>query len=318
MLGLLLLAGLGVAAAALVEHVDSQSDDEEPVEDTPPDDLADEKDLLASFDQDPPSEDSPSEEVPSEEVPTEDASPEGTSNESVPQTDDTAPVTDTSQEHPPAEDAPQVEETAFPEGQSTSAAAHKVYGGAGDDRLSGTSGRDFLDGGGGDDTLLGKAGADHLVTFDAGADRAFGGRGADSLHGYVAEAPPGGDASFIVEDHEADRLMGGAGADKLWLASDDQGSGGAGSDEFHLSWDVEPGHPATITDYQPGTDRLVVEYTSHRADAEMTAITAEDQQITTEPLEDGSGTAICLGGTPIAHVLGTTGLRAADIAVVHI
>ena len=313
MLGLLLLAGLGVAAAAFVDHVDSSAEEE----DTPPEESPEAQgqgDLL----------DAPAE--PEEEAPPEDQAAAGAGDAG----DDAAPVDagagDAGAGDDPAPgDAPAAPE-AFPEGQSEAPAissaappaAHTVFGGPGNDSLEGTTGRDLLEGRGGNDTLQGRGGADNLVTFDAGSDRAFGGMGADSLHGYTVNAMPGGDTSFAIEDHTTDRLFGGQGADKLWLASDDIGAGGAGADEFHVSWDVDHANPATITDYQPGTDRIVVEFTTNRADDAMTEITEADQNLTTEPLEDGSGTAICLNGAPIAHVMGTTALRASDISVVHL
>lgn len=306
MLGLLLLAGLGVAAAALVEHVDATPEPEEAEADLPEEgagtgDLLDE---IPATTEPPPEEASqpPAEPAPEGEEDLE-AFPEGETGEEA----------DLAAQPLPAPDdlAAEARPEARPPVQSQ-------QGTAGNDSIEGTTGRDLLEGGGGDDVLQGRGGADHLVAFDEGSDTLWGGMGADSLHGYTVNAMPDGDTSFVVEDHEADRLRGGLGADKLWLASDDVGTGGAGADEFHVSWDIEAGHPATITDYHPSLDRIVIEFTSHHADGEMEPITDQEQDITTEPLEDGSGTAICLNGQPVAHVLGTTTLSASDIAVVHL
>jgi hypothetical protein len=73
-----------------------------------------------------------------------------------------------------------------------------IFGGPGDDQLSGASGNDFIKGGLGDDTLYGEAGNDKLVGA-AGNDKLFGGDGDDTLLG--------GD--------NKDLLMGQDGEDKL-------------------------------------------------------------------------------------------------------
>ncbi|MDA0185070.1 hypothetical protein OJ997_32500 [Solirubrobacter phytolaccae] len=89
-------------------------------------------------------------------------------------------------------------------------------GGAGDDRLSGTAGVNWLEGGAGDDVLLGRGGADRL-DGESGDDRVDGGAGADQLEGG-----PG-----------RDRLLGGDGADVL-----------------------DPGGTRGVNDCGDGTDRL--------------------------------------------------------------
>lgn len=248
MLGLLLFAGLGLAATAFVELVDKAPSDEEEAED--------------------------------------EAEPEGEGDLLDGEEAEPAPV-------------------------------DSLHGGAADDSLVGGAGRDFIDGQGGDDILSGQAGQDQLVGFEEGQDTLYGGADDDILHGYALHAPPDGDASFLIEDQEADDLQGGAGNDLLYLATADIGTGGEGADAFHLSWDVDTDQPATIQDYQPGTDKIVIEFTSHRADDDMTEITQADQEVSTTPLADGSGTAIQLNGQTIATVLGTTSLQASDIAVLH-
>lgn len=368
MLGLLLLAGLGVAAAALVDHVDPTHDDEEPVAEDPPEASATQGDLLDDPDEGQPdhaaltADDSDPDAA--QDADGSDPFPEGQSDDTTSGADDAnsaeggdgqTAVAGPDDPHGAvgSEDGAGSDgagpDGAGPDGAGSDGAGaspgdasdldhgrgedpvdtghgaalavarpNAVYGGAGDDTLAGTGGRDLMDGGAGNDLLQGRGGADHLVTFDAGSDTAQGGAGADSLHGYTVNAMPGGDTSFVIEDHAADHLSGGLGADKLWLASGDEGAGGAGADEFHVSWDVDHAHPAEIADYQPGTDRIVIEFTTNHADGNMDPISAADQTVTTQPLHDGSGTAICLNGQPIAHVLGTTTLRAADIAVVHL
>lgn len=294
MLGLLLLAGLGVAAAALVEHVDS-SEEEEEVEEEAPEASGD---LLDEPEEPEPEAPEPEEQAPAAAVDPEAAFPEGGSDPAAPEGAGPDIVA--------AEAAPAVVPP-----------VNKVYGTAGHDSLEGSAGRDFIEGRMGHDTLQGRQGNDTLVTFDKGQDRAWGGMGNDSLYGYRVNAMPDGDTSFVVEDHQVDRLHGGMGADHLWLASGDIGTGGMGQDTFHLSWDVDHANPAQITDYQPSTDRIVIEFTSHSVQGDMGPITAADQDVTTAALDDGTGTAILLNGQPIAHVMGITTLQPADISVVH-
>jgi Ca2+-binding RTX toxin-like protein len=173
-----------------------------------------------------------------------------------------------------------------------------------------------MDGNGGNDLLSGDAGNDHLVAFDDGHDRLYGNKGADTLHGYLVQHQPG-DLSYVVEDHQADHLHGGWGNDTLLLGSGDVGTGGGGADTFEVSWDVQHGHPAQITDYDPRHDKLFVEFTSNHADADLTAVKPEETNVTTGPLKDGSGSAIYINGQPIAHVLGTTTLQASDVGLIR-
>jgi Ca2+-binding RTX toxin-like protein len=58
----------------------------------------------------------------------------------------------------------------------------KIYGGGGNDILRGGGGNDYLDGGAGDDLLLGGDGADQLLG-GAGRDVLLGGAGVDKLSG---------------------------------------------------------------------------------------------------------------------------------------
>ncbi|NBO92261.1 MAG: hypothetical protein EBV06_08105 [Planctomycetia bacterium] len=86
--------------------------------------------------------------------------------------------------------------------------AFRLYGGIGNDTLTGAAGNDLLDGGAGDDTLLGMGGNDNLIgglgndTLDGGSgeDRLNGGVGDDALHGGTG----------------VDRLFGGAGFNDIF------------------------------------------------------------------------------------------------------
>ncbi len=194
--------------------------------------------------------------------------------------------------------------------------ASKVFGTDGNDTLHGGNRGDLMEGQGGDDKLYGHGGNDNLVGFDAGHDTLIGGAGDDKLHGYLVQKQPG-DLSYVVEDHQADHLQGGAGKDTLFLGSDDVGTGGQGADSFHVSWDVEHGHPAQITDYNPKLDKIFVEYTSNHANEGLTDIKPEEQTISTEPMEHGEGTSILINGQAIAHVLGAAHLNASDIGLIR-
>ena len=110
-----------------------------------------------------------------------------------------------------------------------------LYGGDGDDTISGKSGDDYLEGDRGNDTLRGGDGQDVLLggqgndtlAGDDGADLLQGGKGNDTLTGGVGnDALYGGDGNDQL-DGEADNdfLNGGAGADTL--------SGGTGNDYLY-------------------------------------------------------------------------------------
>lgn len=109
-----------------------------------------------------------------------------------------------------------------------------------DDVLEGFAGADTMNGGDGDDWLLGGSGSDSLA----------GGSGNDTLDGqYGNDTLLGGDGNDLIES--------GAGADLL--------TGGAGADEFHFSADdfyaqtrsLTSADADTLTDFTPGTDKLV-------------------------------------------------------------
>lgn len=293
MLGLLLMAGLGFAATAIMEHVDER----------------------ASEDEDHPDEVEDSATAPHGSLLEEpDAAPHDTTDHAE---DNPAHRHADPEAHRAADSRPDDEPEAHHATETSSAATQtRFFGTEAADTLQGSAENDLMDGNGGNDLLLGGRGRDHLVSFDEGHDTAKGGAGADSLHGYVVQHQPD-DMSFVVEDHQADHLLGGLGKDVLALGSDDIGTGGKGEDAFHVSWDVEHGHPAQITDYDPAQDKIYVEYTSHHANADMDPIRQSETTVTTQPMKNGAGTAILINGEAIAHVLGATDLHAADIGLIH-
>lgn len=119
----------------------------------------------------------------------------------------------------------------------TSKLANELYGGAGNDKITGNSGDDSLLGGDGNDILKGLAGNDNLQggdgndTLDGGAgnDYLYGGDGNDILKG-------GAGNDFLVGNDGNDTLDGGAGNDTLYGGSGkDILKGGAGADEFSFA-----------------------------------------------------------------------------------
>lgn len=123
-----------------------------------------------------------------------------------------------------------------------------AIGGDGDDRLTGNRAANELFGQRGNDRLVGKAGDDVLDGF-AGNDRLKGGGGADELSG-------GAGADRLFGGGADDTLDAGAGRDRIMgNRGDDVLSGGAGRDRFVFG---DGDGADTITDFDPGTDILVL------------------------------------------------------------
>ena len=119
--------------------------------------------------------------------------------------------------------------------------AQSQTGTAGDDTLQGTDGRDIL----------------------------FGGQGNDTLSGGV-NAQDGSD------DGVADELIGEDGDDSLRLGANDTGIGGTGADSFTAIYGATGG--ITVTDYDVGTDALIVE--TDDENASVTDQTVADGELT--------------------------------------
>ncbi len=128
----------------------------------------------------------------------------------------------------------------------------RIQGHGGDDILRGYRASDLIDGGFGDDLLDGGPGND-VLHGDSGHDTLIGGKGKDVLLG----------------GSDDDRLLGGKGKDALvGETGDDTLTGGKGADTFeyvegyyvplgfHEGIMVDDHGHDTITDFEPGTDRL--------------------------------------------------------------
>ncbi len=173
-----------------------------------------------------------------------------------------------------------------------------LAGGAGHDSLVGGGGADQLEGGTGNDALLGASGDDTLIG-GAGQDTLMGGDGNDRLDGrFPGDGLPDGDGR--------DYLNGGVGDDTLLAGHDDWATGGDGADEFALaSWLGDDGGIATIADYDPGADRLVLLY-DPRVHPDP-AVTVE------QPGMAGAAARILIDGMAVAQVFGADTIDPADI-----
>lgn len=141
-----------------------------------------------------------------------------------------------------------------------------LLGGPGDDVISGGPGDDLVEGGAGGDTLAGSFGND-TVRGQGGADSIGGGPGSDLLEGGPGNDSLGGGEGndtvlggngndFLAGGGRHDMLQGGSGNDTLnGGGGDDTMSGGLGADLFVFN-ELLPGERDTITDFQPGEDRL--------------------------------------------------------------
>lgn len=184
-----------------------------------------------------------------------------------------------------------------------------AQGGDGDDSLAGQEGDDRLTGDEGADTLVGGAGNDTLAG-DAGDDWLAGGFGDDILTGAAgADTLDGNDGNDTIrgQDGWSDFLNGGAGDDALHLGAGDHGSGGTGADKFSLDAPQPSGALATIGDYVPGEDEIVVLY-------DAAAHPAPAITVVTQP---GSADAtLFLDGLPLARVTGGAGMDPALVRLV--
>ncbi len=153
-----------------------------------------------------------------------------------------------------------------------------LFGSSSRDEITGNDATNLIVGGQGDDTIIGNRGSDTLR----------GGKGNDLIRG-------GKGLDVILGDDGDDTLWGDRGADTL--------TGGAGNDLFVL----EAGRgPDTITDFQPGSDRLGL----------ANGLPFDQLRIT--GIEGGTLVQLASNGADIARLLGITpdGISAGNFILV--
>lgn len=114
-------------------------------------------------------------------------------------------------------------------------AAVWIFGGSGDDTITGSAARDMIDGGWGNDKISGGGGNDRLtggadndsISGDIGADQLSGGQGRDTLRGGDGcdDLDGGAMVDYLHGDQGYDDLTGGEGDDRL--------EGGPGWDDLY-------------------------------------------------------------------------------------
>jgi Ca2+-binding RTX toxin-like protein len=135
------------------------------------------------------------------------------------------------------------------EGDNVASDIEELYGGAGDDVITGNDDRNLMGGQGGDDTLTG-GGGDDVLNGGEGSDMISGGDGKDVVNYAWEDAPVavsydgvandgadgeqdnlGGDIEGVIASNQGDRLLGGPAADFLYgYGGDDTLLGGPESD----------------------------------------------------------------------------------------
>ncbi len=184
-----------------------------------------------------------------------------------------------------------MDEDASPDVLSSLTTSETITGGEGADSLSGAADGDFLQGGAGADTLIGSGGSDYLA---GGSDN------------YVIDGRA--DQGDGPKDDGVDSLFGGTGNDQLFLDNGDQAEGGEGADLFAID-EVAAGDGAVmITDFDPATDEIAIEYTGG-ADAEIPTLGINE-------LDDGSGSQISFNDQPIATVAGVENFDASNVTLI--
>ena len=161
---------------------------------------------------------------------------------------------------------------------------------------------DGSDGAGPGASSTASEGADTLLG-DLFADEIDGGEGSDQINGYGGDdLLQGGEGSDSLAGSEgSDTLEGGAGDDTVIGGADDWLSGNEGHDTFAIGDWIDPAHPATIADYEPGKDHLVLVYDG------------ASPHLSIEPSETDGAAWISANGTRLAEVLNAGGLSAADV-----
>ena len=183
-----------------------------------------------------------------------------------------------------------------------------LIGGPGDDLLVAGSGDTHLSGGPGEDTLLGGAGndtleggwGDDLLVAGTGSNLLMGGAGDDTLVGAALD----GDG---IDRGGSNFLNGGDGNDLLIIGAHDVAHGGAGADTFMIGSWIADGQTATIQDYTPGEDLIVLSYDPILHDPAALEVVIDPD------MPDNA--LIVLDGVVLAEVIDGAGLTVQDIAL---
>jgi Ca2+-binding RTX toxin-like protein len=134
----------------------------------------------------------------------------------------------------------------------------EIDGGDGNDFIRGASGKDGLSGGSGNDTIFGDTGNDYLWG-NSGNDSLNGGTGDDDLIGGLgADTIEGGSGHDFFLAGEGDLVVGGEDNDFIYTDGESELTGGPGEDMFIAEYFMDSINPVTITDFEPGVDRLIV------------------------------------------------------------
>lgn len=121
----------------------------------------------------------------------------------------------------------------FAEDDTIGTDVEDLYGGNGDDTLTGDDDANLLQGNSGDDTVRGGAGNDNLAG-SAGLDALYGEEGNDRVSGGTENDLLYGDLSGSLYGAGEDTIYGGDGADVIWAGSaDDRIEAGNGDDTVH-------------------------------------------------------------------------------------
>lgn len=156
-------------------------------------------------------------------------------------------------------------------------------GGAGDDRIDGTTGPDILSGGAGDDIIR------HTTH--------------PGLH-IVSEHHEFG---WHI-DNQPDQLFGGPGRDVLVMDRADMATGGDDADTFWLYFDTNSGSGfATIADFAPGQDFLRVTLNPHAG--------YDDPVVSVAPSDDGRDGVVTIDGEVVALLQNAPDATVADVYV---
>ena len=159
----------------------------------------------------------------------------------------------------------------------------RMFGGTGSDGfiLSGDYGEDFIDGGAHQDLLF--AGGSSALVVDLAAGTATGGGSSGRATFVNVEGAAGGRFADWLLGNAADNLFmgragndsmsGGAGNDHLMSeGGNDALTGGSGADEFRFAAPAGTADADRITDFVPGSDKIVLDgsFTSYHEEAATT------------------------------------------------